>query len=912
MKKFLFSLLTLGALVSVASCQKELPVGNPDPLQGGPAVAATVSVNVNGVATKAFAAAENAKKLHIAFYSGGELVASISKVGAEAIDLTSTSYDYNVKLSRGAAYDIICWAEAEAEDSPYALDFEAKTVTYKDNVSLTANNDAYDAFYGVASLTADQTKNTVDLTIELKRPFAQVNVLVPDENAAAYTSFSSTMTVTVPTTMSLADGSLSGDPVAVEFANAAIDETTIKEGHTYVAMNYVFAPAEAANYAVSFTVTPNVAADAKEIDLDAVSLKRNRRTNLVGSIFDTEVDGNITVVIIPTTDDPEEQDINAVDADLHISLDPEATLDVPVGEPASFTITTNSTGTASVASADTDIATAEVATDGSAQATNIHTVTVTGVANGTTTVTVDITAGQTKASLKPAQVVVTVNVTGETPVEKTLESIAISDYTTEYTVGDTFSFDGTVTATYSDQSNADVTASATVSAAPDMTAAAENVPFTVSYKEGDITKTANGSINVTAAEAQGDFSSIAELKTLTFSTATEYTGSLTDAVVSFVPAANTAIIKDATGSMMLYKADHGLLQGQTISGEVSVTTGQHNNANQITALTATVSGSETAVAPETVTLADLAANYSLYENAYVKVVGVTSKTTANANNSNVTVEQNGTEYIVFTYKAVPVNEGDVFTAEGTVTCYNTTKELKVWAASDLTVTQAAPVLSATPATKTVNADETSVTWTITSNTNWTISPGTGVTTSSTSGNGDAEVTLSFAANTTNDSKEFTATVSAEGCADVTITITQNGSNTIDYSIIETSNVTLTAGTNGTAALVNNQEAIKVGTSSKGGDMSVTVPAGTTKLHVHAAAWNGVTGLSLDLTGATCSPTSISLTPDTGIANSSPFTLSGNPEDFYFEVTLSGIEAETTIKFTSSSAKRFVVWGVNVE
>ena len=42
MKKFLFSLLTLLALVSVASCQKEL-VGNPDPLQGGPAVKATVS-----------------------------------------------------------------------------------------------------------------------------------------------------------------------------------------------------------------------------------------------------------------------------------------------------------------------------------------------------------------------------------------------------------------------------------------------------------------------------------------------------------------------------------------------------------------------------------------------------------------------------------------------------------------------------------------------------------------------------------------------------------------------------------------------------------------------------------------------------------------------------------------------------
>lgn len=139
-----------------------------------------------------------------------------------------------------------------------------------------------------------------------------------------------------------------------------------------------------------------------------------------------------------------------------------------------------------------------------------------------------------------------------------------------------------------------------------------------------------------------------------------------------------------------------------------------------------------------------------------------------------------------------------------------------------------------------------------------------------------------------------------------------GIGTIDYSTVETSNVTLIAGTNGSAAIINGKDAIKVGTSSKGGDMSVTVPAGTTKLHVHAAAWNGVTGLSLNISGATSSPTSISLTADSGISGSSPFTLNGNPEDFYFEIALSNITTETTIEFTSSSAKRFAVWGVNAE
>lgn len=768
MKKFLFSLLTLAAALTVASCQKEL-VGNPDPILGGPAVKATVSVNVNGVATKAFAAAENAKKLHIAFYSEGELVASISKVGAEAIDLSSTSYDYNIKLSRGVAYDIICWAEAA--ESPYALDFNAKTVTYKDNVSLTANNDAYDAFYGVASLTADQTKNAVDLTIELKRPFAQVNVLVPDGNAAAYTSFSSAMTVTVPTTMSLADGSLSGNPVAVTFANAAINEATIKDGHKYVAMNYVFAPAEAANYAVSFTVTPNVAGDAKTIDLDAVSLKRNRRTNLVGNIFDTDVDGNITVVIVPTPGNPEEQDIDAVAADLDISLDPTAALEVPVRGSVGFTITTNSTGTASVASADTDIATAALTTDDSAQATNTHTVTVTGVANGTTKVTVDIAAGQTKASLKPAQVVVTVKVgTGEDPVVEQVATPTFTPAAGEYnaaqsveiacaTAGAAISYklgDGewqSYSAAISVNENVTISAKATKEGMTDSEVA-----------------TAAYTINISATP---DFTTVAGLKALLGAESATFTGTLTDAVVSFIAGTSDAVIKDATGSILYHKeSGHGLLQGQTISGDVVVDAVIYNGINEITNLTATVAGEESAVEPEVVTFAQLAADYAKYESAYVKVVGVTSKTTT-TKKGNIEATQDATDYIVYTNVAISVNTGDIFTAEGTVTKYNTTEEIKVWKAADLTVTTAAPTLSATPASTTVKATATSVTWTITSNTDWTITPGTGVTASVTSGNGNADVTLTFAANTGSSAVTYTATASATGCDDVTITITQS-------------------------------------------------------------------------------------------------------------------------------------------
>jgi len=121
--------------------------------------------------------------------------------------------------------------------------------------------------------------------------------------------------------------------------------------------------------------------------------------------------------------------------------------------------------------------------------------------------------------------------------------------------------------------------------------------------------------------------------------------------------------------------------------------------------------------------------------------------------------------------------------------------------------------------------------------------------------------------------------------------------------------TMTAGTNGSSATVNSKTAIKVGTSKAGGTMTITVPAGATSLDLYAAAWNGVTGLSLNITPtANVSTTSIALTADAGISGNSPFTLSGDEADYKFTIPLNNITSQTTLTFTSSTTKRFVVWG----
>lgn len=87
---------------------------------------------------------------------------------------------------------------------------------------------------------------------------------------------------------------------------------------------------------------------------------------------------------------------------------------------------------------------------------------------------------------------IVVSIDSVTPV--TLSSIALSGQSTAYEVNETFSFDGTVTATYSDGSSKTVTPTSV--STPDMSTAGSKT-VTVSYTEGDETKTASYTITVT-------------------------------------------------------------------------------------------------------------------------------------------------------------------------------------------------------------------------------------------------------------------------------------------------------------------------------------------------------------------------------------------------------------------------------
>ena len=205
---------------------------------------------------------------------------------------------------------------------------------------------------------------------------------------------------------------------------------------------------------------------------------------------------------------------------------------------------------------------------------------------------------------------------------------------------------------------------------------------TAEYKSGS----AQYTLVVSGAPVEYDFTTVAELNSLVSSTSKNYSGVLTNAVVSFVPATNTAIIKDATGSIMYYKKDHVLLQGQTFSGELTVAAIKYNNLySEITSFVegGEFTGSGAEVAPESVTLAQLSGEYDAWQNAYVQISNLT---VVSQNSKNINVTDGTNTYVVYDNTGnISVSANDVITAKGTITKYGTTEELKVWAATDLTV-----------------------------------------------------------------------------------------------------------------------------------------------------------------------------------------------------------------------------------
>ena len=319
MKRFVFSLLALAALAAVPSCMKE-PVSSPDPALGGTPVEVTFQVDLDNVLTKADnTTLDNASgtwNLYVAAFStaDGSLI-STSKIGGtgyEPVETLSGSTQKNITLtlSKGASYKVVFFAE---KAGAYDVSFADKNVAkFSYNTGLLANSAGLDAFFA----TVDVSSSTTVYSVTLKRPFAQVNVLVPlTAVPTGQTAFSSAMKVKAPTTFDLFAGAATGDASVVEFINSTITASPwgkYADTHKWVGMNYVLVPSDGQVEVTYFKESgmPVAIAPGK------VPAKMNGRTNLVGNIYDLSTDFNFTVQIGIGFDSEKEEPVIAEETEI--------------------------------------------------------------------------------------------------------------------------------------------------------------------------------------------------------------------------------------------------------------------------------------------------------------------------------------------------------------------------------------------------------------------------------------------------------------------------------------------------------------------------------------------------------------------------------------------------------------------
>ena len=197
MKNIISYIAVLASLLVLGSCQKEIaqpelenPVGELE--------YETVTFDVaapSGAQTRTDygETVTFPTELHVAVYvaKGNE---NAGKVGnwlkdvkpvivpkAEGEGVINTEWEVTISLVKNFTYDIVFWAQ-KAGSTYYTIDWEHATITADYSDKIAANDVTRDAFYFLCENYnySDHKKDIVPYEIELRRPFAQINLGASD------------------------------------------------------------------------------------------------------------------------------------------------------------------------------------------------------------------------------------------------------------------------------------------------------------------------------------------------------------------------------------------------------------------------------------------------------------------------------------------------------------------------------------------------------------------------------------------------------------------------------------------------------------------------------------------------------------------------------------------------------------
>ena len=293
MKKILFSLMA-AIMIFATSCENDLELG-----ATGKTSVVSFSVESPEMASRAYSDGLSATKLQYAVYEGEQILPALTELNARIEGKTTV----NLQLTTGNTYTVIFWAAAP--DAPYSVDFASKTMTVDYSAGNKASNaENRDAFYAKKTFTVTGSQTE---TIELRRPFAQLNIGTADyvdaKKAGYEPKYSGVKVKNVYTTLDLWEGKVDGaTEVMFDYAAIPVGEEFPVSGYDYMSMNYLLVASTKALVDIEFGYTETDASAAMTRIVGSVPVQRNYRTNIFGQLLTSDV--AVNVVIDPIYEEP--------------------------------------------------------------------------------------------------------------------------------------------------------------------------------------------------------------------------------------------------------------------------------------------------------------------------------------------------------------------------------------------------------------------------------------------------------------------------------------------------------------------------------------------------------------------------------------------------------------------------------